>query len=212
MIISLSGYGGAGKDSLAEVLVEEHGFKQYAWADTLRLAASILNPVVGVYLDGQLFDFTDDRDRVGWRSTRVVRYNDAVEQDGYIAAKAKYPDLREFLQLLGTEVGRNLISDNVWVDATFARIERECGLDADIVITDTRFPNEADAIRQRGGYLVRVDRPGVGPVNEHPSETSLEGYKFDYYALNNGTLADLPYLASDLLEKSRNFSLALASS
>lgn len=212
MIISLTGYGFAGKDSLADVFVAEHGFHRYAWADTLRLAASVLNPVVGVRLDGQPIECLDGREWVGYESVRIIRYNEAVSTVGYVEAKSKYPELREILQRLGTEVGRNLISDNVWVDATFARIEREYGLDADIVITDTRFPNEADAVRQRGGYVVRIDRPGVGPVNDHPSETSMEDYRFDQYIVNDGTLDDLAVTANHLLDFLRNSSIELASS
>jgi hypothetical protein len=195
MLIALSGYAGAGKDSFADVLVEDYGFKRYAWADTLRLAAQALNPIVGM---------------VG--GEEWVRYNDALEAYGYTEAKIKFPEFREVLQKLGTEVGRNLISDNVWVDATLSRIARECDRDDDIVFTDTRFPNEADAVRQMGGHVVRVDRPGVVAVNDHPSETSLDDYDFDTVVYNTGTLLDLSALAGSTLGFLRNSASALAMS
>lgn len=183
MIIALSGYGGSGKDSVADVLVEEYGFKRYAWADTLRLAAAALNPIVAVAPDGEIF-----------------RYNDVIELVGYNEAKFMFPEVRVLLQRLGTEVGRNLIGDNVWVDATIARIERECSLSDNIVITDTRFPNEAEAVTGSftSGYVVRVNRPGVGPAGDHPSETSLDDYDFDYTIENIGTLSDLAAAVSSL--------------
>lgn len=212
MLLALSGYGGVGKDSLADALIEEHGFMKYAWADTLRIAAGIMNPIVGIYLDGELVNDYYSLERVGYSSIRIVRYNDALEEDGYTAAKAKYPLFREFLQLLGTDVGRNLISDDVWVDATIARIARDGNMSDDIVLTDTRFPNEADAVRQRGGYVVRMIREGVGPVNNHPSETSLDDYHFDSTLYNNGTLAGLSVLATSLVEFLRNSPVGLASS
>lgn len=63
------------------------------------------------------------------------------------------------------------------------------------VITDTRFPNEADAIKQKGGILIRVTRLGVGPVNDHPSETALDDYDEDYVVSN---VKDYDYLLSQL--------------
>lgn len=176
MIIALSGYGGAGKDSVADVLVEHHGFKRYAWADTLRIAAEALNPIVDMALDG-----------------KPIRYQDAIELVGYNEAKSQFPEVRTILQRLGTEVGRNLISDTVWVDATLRRIERECVSDDDIVFTDTRFLNEASAVKDAwvSSYVVRVNRPGVGPAGDHPSETALDDYDFDHTINNNGTLDDL---------------------
>jgi hypothetical protein len=59
------------------------------------------------------------------------------------------------------------------------------------IITDTRFPNEAQAIKDKGGMVIKVDRPGVGPVNGHPSEDALKDYNFDYVIHNNGSINDL---------------------
>jgi hypothetical protein len=59
------------------------------------------------------------------------------------------------------------------------------------IITDTRFPNEAQAIKDAGGIIIRVTRPGIGPVNDHPSETGLNQWKFDYEIQNDGTLENL---------------------
>lgn len=181
MIIALSGYGAAGKDSVADVLVDKYLFRRYAWADTLRLAAEALNPIVGIRDDGT-----------------AIRYTDAIDEVGYIEAKAKYPELRRTLQRIGTEVGRNLIGKNVWVNATLSRIERECSLGDNIVITDTRFPNEAEVVTNPNAprllspaFVVRVNRPGVGPAGDHPSETSLDDYPFDSTIDNDGSLEDL---------------------
>ena len=57
------------------------------------------------------------------------------------------------------------------------------------LITDTRFPNEADAIKERGGIVVRVDR-GLS-TGDHPSETALDDYEFDYVIPNTGTIEEL---------------------
>lgn len=190
MIIALSGYGGAGKDSVADVLVEEYGFKRFAWADTLRMAASALNPIVGISDQGTL-----------------LRYDDVIELVGYNDAKFLYPEVRNLLQRLGTQVGRNLISDTVWIDATMSRIKRECSPGSNIVITDTRFTNEADLIKQQSpsGFVVRVSRAGVGPAGDHISEIELDDYDFDYVLINDGTLEDLKTSVDDLLEFTKDY-------
>lgn len=90
------------------------------------------------------------------------------------------------LQWYGTEVARKE-NPNVWVDAVAARIEKDQPEAA--IITDVRFPNEAEFVAQNGGYLVQVIRikddgtqyldPGRDP--NHPSEIALDDYNFDYY-------------------------------
>lgn len=52
------------------------------------------------------------------------------------------------------------------------------------IITDTRFFNEAQAIRARDGILIRVKNPDIKPVNAHPSETGLDDYHFDHEIVN----------------------------
>ena len=175
-IIALSGYASAGKDSVADVLVAERAFKKYSWADTLRLAAAALNPIVWASMDGD-----------------TLRYNDAIKAVGYTEAKLLYGEVRSVLQKLGTEVGRNLIGDNVWVDATIRRIEQDSLLHGDVVIADTRFPNEAEAVKNLSSdnLVIRVTRPGVGPESDHASEISLDDYDFDFYFANSGDLGDL---------------------
>jgi hypothetical protein len=65
-----------------------------------------------------------------------------------------------------------------------------------LVVTDVRFPNEADAIRQAGGVVVRIERPGVGPHTDpggwvHESDVALDHYDFDVTVKNDGTIEEL---------------------
>ena len=69
------------------------------------------------------------------------------------------------------------------------------------IITDCRFPNEAEAIKDRGGIIIRVDRPGVEPVNAHPSETALDNLDFDYRIANVSDLVALKQTVEVLLNK-----------
>lgn len=125
---------------------------------------------------------------------------------------------RSLMQLLGTEAGREIIHPNIWVNALFAEYtpqDKSAFIDAlDImpkyeypkwIIPDTRFPNEAKAIRDRGGILIRINRPikkrqkgstdanaRLHLKNAHPSETALDNWEdWDYIIENDGTLEDL---------------------
>jgi hypothetical protein len=94
------------------------------------------------------------------------------------------------LQRLGTECGRELISDTVWIDAALNNVELDDHYKS-IVVTDVRFPNEAQAIKDRGGYIFRIEREGVGPANDHPSEIALDNWIFDCIIDNDGTPEEL---------------------
>lgn len=57
------------------------------------------------------------------------------------------------------------------------------------IITDVRFPNEAKAVKDRAGFIIRVNRGE--PISNHESETALDDYPFDYVIDNNGTIEEL---------------------
>lgn len=69
------------------------------------------------------------------------------------------------------------------------------------IITDTRFPNEAKAIKNAGGIVIRVDRPGVSAINAHPSETGLDNWNFDYRISNGSDLTGLLFTIGSILRK-----------
>ena len=164
MLLGLSGYAQSGKDTIAAIL-EERGFLRAGFADALREFAVALDPIV----------LTDG-----------TRYSHLLEILGYEGAK-KFPEVRLFLQKLGTDAGRRVLGEDIWVETAMNRLEP----DKSYVFTDVRFPNEAGAVRDRGGVLWRIDRPGYGPVNGHPSETAIDDYDFDRRIVNDGTLDDL---------------------
>lgn len=107
---------------------------------------------------------------------------------------------RKLLQLLGTECGREILHPQIWVNALFADYEK----DSEWIVTDVRFPNEAQAIKDRGGVVIRVNRDKETALmdkgihipkhllsKEHPSETALDDYKFDEVIENNGSIEEL---------------------
>jgi hypothetical protein len=191
MIIGLSGYARSGKDESANALIGV-GFQRVAFADTLREFLLRLNPIVDI----QTVHTRAFGPVVGER--KEVRVSDVIETygwDGY--KKSVYgTEIRELLQRLGTECGRELISDTIWIDAALG--DQYSTTRTNLVVTDVRFPNEFEAIKERGGMVVRIIREGVGPANAHPSETALDGFDFDVVIHNNGTIGDLHRQMQDL--------------
>lgn len=177
MLVGISGYAQAGKDSIGKLLVENHNFTRYAFADKLREFLYAQNPVVVV-------DFAFEH---------VERVQDIVDKYGWERAKLDYQEIRELLQRLGTEAGRKILGDNVWVEAVFNDINKglDLGWNESVVITDVRFPNEAQAIKDHNGFVVRVKRPGITAANAHVSETSLDEWPFDYTIPNDATIEAL---------------------
>lgn len=177
-IIALSGFARSGKDEAAKALVEEFGFIQIAFADKLRDMLYQLNPIVEQYPDTHF---------VGKMNTVCVQ--NVIDQYGWDGYKeTPYgPEIRRLLQRLGTEAGRQTLWDSIWIDAAFTNLPD----DARVVVSDARFINEFEAVRERGGEIWRIEREGVGPANNHLSETEAVGYEhFSKVLTNDGGLDD----------------------
>lgn len=174
MLIGLAGYAQSGKDTFANLLVERHGFVRVAFADALRECLYTLDPMVTV---------------------EGLRLQDLVDDFGWDKVKVDVPEVRELLQRFGTEVGRKLIDDDLWVTLAMRRTLSH----SRVVITDVRFPNEAEAIVDAGGIVVRVTRPGTGPVNGHHSETAMDGWKYHSVVVNDASIEDLHHEARRLV-------------
>lgn len=99
---------------------------------------------------------------------------------------------RTFLQTLGTDWGRNLVHPDLWVNLTMARIDRLATLTGRAVfaICGTRFPNEVAAIRDRGGEVWWIERPGVA-AGGHASERQIDAGDCDRTIHNDSSLDEL---------------------
>lgn len=192
-IIALSGFARSGKDEVSKILVEEFGFKKVAFADKLREMLYQLNPIVLGWSKNPITNEMDHYNAGVWHLQDVI---DQHGWDGYKETPWGY-EIRRLLQRLGTEAGRQTLWDSIWIDAALTGHDE----DAKLVISDARFINEFDAVTERGGQVWRVDRPGVGPANDHKSETEALEYKgFSFHIQNNGTLEDLKARVVDVYE------------
>lgn len=175
MIIGLSGYARTGKDTVADILVETYGFRRIAFADKLKAVAYDLNPFIHGGGGG------------------MRRLQAEVNDFGWEKAKER-PEVRRILQALGQAVREN-VGTQVWVDAALDALAD----DQPAVITDVRYPNEAGAVRARGGIVVRVLRLGVTAVNDHVSESAMDDPAlWDYVLHNDGSLDHLRTRVEDL--------------
>lgn len=166
MLIGLIGKKRAGKDTFARRLVERHGYVRYAFADPLKDMALRVNPYVSMFR---------------------IRLAEAVSHYGWEGAKDEFPEVRRLLQDLGL-AARQVLGEDVWLSATMRKVVEE---PRPVVITDVRFRNEAQAIRDAGGYLVRIVRPGHDDGDTHPSETELDDWPQDYTVMNDSEVQAL---------------------
>ena len=139
MIIGLVGFIGAGKGTVADILVEKHGFIKESFANSVKDAVSVVFGWDRSLLEG---DTVDSR---AWRE----------QPDEFWSRKlGKEFSPRLALQLMGTEAGRNVFHTDLWVHT----VERRCSPNRNYVIADVRFPNEIKALKNMGGKIFRVRR------------------------------------------------------
>jgi len=180
VIIGMSGYARVGKDSFADVLVRDHGFVKLSFADPMREALTRLDPIL----------------RVGEGLT--MHLSQCLSTMTWDELKAESPDIRPLMQRLGTEMGRNMFGKNFWVDLAMKEAEKH----EHVVFADVRFANEAQAIKDRYGYIWRIHREGYGPANTHVSEVEMDGWFPDVRLSNVGSLEDLSTLVMAGLRRS----------
>jgi hypothetical protein len=176
-IIGISGKIGSGKDTLADFIVkQESRFEKKSYAYKLKKT--------GAYLTGteESLWFTQEGKNI------------FLEEWGMT--------IGQFQQKLGTESIRNGLHQDAWIISLFADLKPG----SKWLIPDMRFPNEAEAVKKRGGILVRINGdPARVRANStrdlsHPSETSLDTYEgWDYVYENNKSLAELEDFAKTIL-------------
>ncbi len=167
MIIGICGFAEVGKDTAAQALVDEKNFKKLTFSKAIKDCVRYLNPII-------------DKDEEG----NFIHLQEALEKSNWQELK-RNPEVRRLLQNMGTEVGRNVLGQDIWLNLVRDRLHGNC------VVTDTRFPNEARLILESGGVLIRVERPGYGPINNHISDRVSESWSYATVLQNDGTPEDL---------------------
>ena len=199
MIVGITGFIGSGKDTVAKMLVEK-GAVQDSFAAPLKdLCASVF----GWPRDMLQGDTVESRD---FRETPDMYWTRKLGIDQFTPRLA--------LQLLGTEIMRTHFNQDIWLDSLEYRIRKNEQQDTMVVVSDCRFKNELDLIKELNGIVVHVIRDelpewyetavhankGSVPAKHtmetrfakvHAREWKWVGYDFDFVIKNSGTLEDL---------------------
>lgn len=169
MIIGLCGAAGSGKNAVAGILSILYGFKSLALADPLYDAVAAITGLT------------------------VKELQDRRLKEQPIDWIGKSP--RQLLQSLGTEWGRGLVSESLWVDHLFRRLDGLTAAGVDAVVTDVRFDNEARLLRERyNARIWQVIRPTgtvAGAAMQHASEAGISQELIDVTIGNSSGLAYL---------------------
>ena len=194
-IIGLVGRRGVGKNFVADRIEEAVGRKHIekaAFADPIkRFAIDVLG------LDEKLV-YGNDLDKshcthYKWEDMPAYLFAGPIQKNRD-RNKGEYLTIRDILQIVGTEFGRDIWGGDIWIRAMENRLNKSKA--SIFLITDVRFPNEAEAIRKWGGKIWRVEGPQRGSPgaskDPHPSEALADGIEADATVLNEyGTTASL---------------------
>lgn len=192
MLIGINGALGAGKDTVGAYLCQHYGFSRIGFADLLKKSAASLFGI----------DFEDWNE---WKNDEdVVVYIQRGDDTPFSMLTA-----RRFLQRYGTESHREVFGYDFWIDQALAPYDDHT-LD-NVVVTDARFENEIDAIKKRGGYMMKVVRPGTGG-HSHVSEKSLPDDLFDFVVSNTGSFNDLFDRLDEVMQDPSGLGLQLSRS
>lgn len=168
MLIAITGHKFSGKSTVARLLHNATGYPVVSFADKLKDITCVLSGCTREDLED--YDFKENE--------LVPDYLQPY------CGNAKKPTFRAFLQHFGSEVMRG-VNDNIWIDCTLSN----CG--KDLIISDCRFPNEAKAVKERGGIVIKVVRPDAKAEDSHQSETLIDEIGADYLIWNATTLENL---------------------
>ena len=181
-LIGLTGYAGSGKDTVRDCL-DDLGWHGLALADPIRL-------MVGEMLDSA-------------NISRKWMMNRELKEQTIPELGVSY---RALAQTLGTEWGRKTVSPMLWIRMAQAYMDSTCtaarpvgGFDK-FVVSDIRFANEAQWIRDQGGAIWRIERPQAVPVRAHVSEAEIYHFAADAVIVNDGTFDQLWYNVIAALE------------
>ena len=175
-LIGLTGKARSGKDTIATYLWTRYAYTRVAFADPLKAAAQ------------EVFGLTDDQ-----------TWNPELKET-IIPYWAMSP--RTMFQLMGTEVLQPVFGTDVWIKRWLINYKLLCDTDH-IVVPDVRREEEAAAIIDRGGVIVRVERAEAGLTGEsgkHSSESGIPDSMVKFVIHNNSSLGELERQVDALIE------------
>ena len=200
-LIVISGKAKSGKDTLGDILKAKFTESYYtmAYANELKRRCREDFNLTREQLFGDLKEVPDTRypKKIKWFTVLTGTNTDEIPEQEYWTP-------REILQHMGTESYR-AVDDGFWVKQLFKYINRN-NLE-NVIITDGRFPDEINAVKDRGGVHIRIMREeeGAAQGQQHASEVSLDYFEdADYIVQNNGTITELEVIAETIIKEIEN--------
>ncbi len=204
-IIGLAGAKRAGKNTVASFIADilsttDYTVYELSFAEKLKISAARSLGVKYVDKDPNA------------EAKQAVEWADVFKEHGKLTYELKIPGEggvvehreisgREYLQWYGTESHREIFGTDFWVETLFDEIEHLWNTNSICVITDVRFPNEASAVANYGGSVVRVRRSEVESGKDtHASEKPLPSELVHYELWNNSDLTELSIKTEIILE------------
>ena len=178
-----SPYPGAGKSTVADMLVREHGFVRVKMADGLKAML---------------------RSLLAYQNLPLCKIDEMIEgglkhqQSPFLYSKSP----RYAMQTLGTEWGRNCMGEDFWIEVADAKVRAFLRDGKNVVIDDIRFENEYDYVRRYAGIMAHIRRPSLEAAKpkrtllqrlfakDHSSEGNLEKKEFDFSFVNKAESAN----------------------
>lgn len=194
MIISIFGQNKTGKTTLANMLASEYGFIKMSFADALRTITQIFFNIDTSWKTDEewavSYDYLDGLDRL----FSIVKDKNNIKQlmiNKIKQARTKDQAYRITLELLGTDVFRDMVLYNMWCAMAVFDTVCRASFGQHVVFDDMRFPNEYKVLSNLNTKFVRIISDYEEPVGEHESQKYVEGFRNDYVIYNNGTKDDL---------------------
>lgn len=212
-LIGLAGPAGAGKDMVADLLIHRHGWHKFSFGDALYAEVSQAFGIAVRDLKDPTAKETPT-DRLALMRCEDQDFVDcqlAGVGDEYLAMALMSEPLspRYVLQRWGTDYRRDEDPD-YWVRRaadTYSRCASGENPPPGLANTSTRFPNEVRWIREEGGVVVHIERPGCEPESDYVSERPVPWHPGDYRIANDAGLETLHQRVdalADWLDMTRN--------
>lgn len=193
MIIGFSGIAGSGKDSCCNIIMKNYeNWVKTSFAKSMKDAVAAMYGLPRNMLEG------DTKESREWREQPCEFWSKKLNIEGLTP--------RKILQNFGTQLVRTHVNENFWVDRLEFELETLIKEGKNVLITDVRFPNEAEMIRSKGGQIWHVfcgeipqwftdyKDKNIEPQNIHESE-------YKWAKVNPDVVIHPPYKDLNLLEE-----------
>lgn len=196
-IVSITGFIGSGKDTCANYLIENYGFKKIAFADSLKDVVAVAFSMDRAMLEGDTKENREARNKVDERWSKILGINNFTP--------------RKALQILGTDIFKKHVSGDFWIE--HLRMKLHAMENQNVIVTDCRYHDEFEFLKSMGATSLYVDRgtkPNYfkvssvsGPLavvrkplmqliypSVHSSEWAWNNLKFDHTIDNSNALEE----------------------